>query len=482
MVFSSIPFLFFFLPATLLIYFLVPSKLKNLILLLLSLFFYAWGEGIYLVLMLVSIGANYLGGILLETQEAIRRRALLIFMVTFNLLLLGYFKYANFIVLNLGAALSSIGIDPLSLQPVHLPIGISFFTFQALSYIFDVHRGKTPAQKQIIDLALYIALFPQLIAGPIVRYTDIARQLQQRRFELQLFCSGVERFIFGLCKKILLANPLAEIADSIFAIPGAELSPSVAWLGAFCYTLQIYFDFSGYSDMAIGLGRIFGFRFLENFNYPYISRSIREFWRRWHISLSSWLRDYLYIPLGGSRLGQGRTAFNLLLVFALCGFWHGANWTFLVWGLYHGFFVLIERGPFGRLQKSLWRPLGHLLTCLIIIIGWVIFRSETLPEAYAFLLAMAGQDGQDGKTLEFLFSLNGKQKTELIAATLLAMPIYPWLKELQAWLKARLWPKIYGGILITSSCAQFILSLILLYFALISLAAGAYNPFIYFRF
>ncbi len=308
MVFSSITFLFFFLPAVLMPYLAAGAKYRNILLLAASLLFYAWGEGVYLLVMLASIGINYLGGRLIGTASSLSaRRVWLILSIAFNLLLLGYFKYANFITDNLNILLAAANLEAVELSPVRLPIGISFFTFQALSYIIDVFRKEVKPQNSVFNLALYISLFPQLIAGPIVRYHDLEDQISTRRTAVADLANGIERFIFGLSKKVLLANPVGEIAARIFALPESELTTPLAWLGAAAYTLQIYFDFSGYSDMAIGLGRMFGFRFLENFNYPYTAKSIREFWRRWHISLSTWFRDYVYIPLGGNRYGSIRT-------------------------------------------------------------------------------------------------------------------------------------------------------------------------------
>jgi len=345
MLFSYPTFLFGFLPIILTLYFLSPWKAKNAILLTASLFFYAWGESFYVLVMIVSILSNHAFGIRIGRlsselpNENKKRKILLAYGVAVNLLLLGWFKYANFLFENINVALNWIDVDPIVIKDVHLPLGISFFTFQAISYLVDVYRNVTPAQPSRYKLGLYISLFPQLIAGPIVRYHDVAGQIEIRTHSIELFSSGVQRFVFGLAKKMLVANPLGLVADTVFAQSASDLSSPVAWLGIISYSLQIYFDFSGYSDMAIGLGRMFGFRFLENFNYPYISKSIQEFWTRWHISLSTWFRDYLYFPLGGSRCSSTRTYINLIIVFFLCGFWHGASWNFIVWGLIHGFFL-----------------------------------------------------------------------------------------------------------------------------------------------
>ena len=483
MVFSSITFLFFFLPTVLLLYQFSGKRTRNVLLLAASLFFYSWGEGVYVMLMVISILINYSGGLLIANpRPAAGRRFFLVLSVALNLLILGFFKYAHFIADNLNLVFSYCSLPAIELAPVRLPIGISFFTFQALSYIIDVYRRKELPQKNIINLALYISLFPQLIAGPIVRYNQIADEIENRSVTMNDLAEGIQRFLLGLSKKILLANPLAAIADKIFMLPETELTMTLAWLGALCYTLQIYFDFSGYSDMAIGLGRMFGFHFPENFNYPYISTSIREFWRRWHISLSSWFKDYLYIPLGGSKSGPIRTYINLLIVFLLCGFWHGASWTFIVWGLYHGFFLVLERTPLGAIVGRLWSPARILLTFLLVMFGWVIFRSDTLPGAIQYMSVMAGggQKGFDASLLSLY--LDSKARFEILMALLLALPLYPWLRRLKQILLQR-WP---GAIKLAVSAsvhlAQLLFFATISYFTVISLAAGVYNPFIYFRF
>ncbi len=352
MVFASPVFLFVFLPLTLLGYFAVPSKFRNVFLLLASLFFYAWGETIYVLIMLASIALNYFFGILIEqgmqAPTGGRGRLALAAGITVNLLLLVYFKYANFLADNLNVSLARLSLPEIALGPVHLPIGISFFTFHAISYLVDIYRRQCTAQRTFVQCALYIALFPQLIAGPILRYRDMASQLISRTVTAAGFSAGIQRFVFGLAKKLILANPLGELADKVFAIPSGDLTAGPAWLGIICYGLQIYLDFSAYSDMAIGLGRMFGFHIMENFDYPYISLSIREFWRRWHISLSTWFRDYLYIPMGGNRGAAWRTYLNLTTVFLLCGLWHGASWNFVIWGLLHGVYLVLERVGFGR--------------------------------------------------------------------------------------------------------------------------------------
>ncbi|MDJ0835629.1 MAG: MBOAT family protein [Acidobacteriota bacterium] len=466
MVFSSIIFLFFFLPLALALYLACPKRLRNLTLLLVSLVFYAWGEGFFVLLMLTSITINYLSGLALE-RFTVRRKLIAGLSIAANLTLLAFYKYAGFLAANLDPALQAIGLPPVGPVQVHLPIGISFFTFQALSYVIDVYRGRAPVQRNPLNLALYIAMFPQLIAGPIVRYGDVAAQITRRVLDRELFASGIRRFAVGLAKKVLIANVLGSAADQIFLRDYTTMDPATAWLGIICYTFQIYFDFSGYSDMAVGLGRMFGFRFLENFNYPYISRSIREFWRRWHISLSTWFRDYLYIPLGGNRTKPLRVYFNLTLVFFLCGLWHGAGWNFIIWGLLHGLLLVIERSGFGRLLGRLWRPLQHLYVLSFVILAWVFFRIETLPDALTYLDAMLNpyHTAQPAPA----FPPGRELLLTLILAAIGSTPIMRafWEKETQ------------GPLL---PAARVLLTGSLLCLCAVYLAAGTYNPFIYFRF
>ncbi|WP_457575170.1 MBOAT family O-acyltransferase [Desulfomarina sp.] len=480
MVFSSVTFLFFFLPATLLAYFF-SGKLKNITLLLSSLFFYAWGENIYVLVMISSIVFNFYCGIAISVRTSEKRSkpgTVLTVGIIFNLSVLFFFKYSNFIVDSINHFTSIFQFSPLYLSPVHLPIGISFFTFQALSYIVDVYKGHVPAQKNIINLGLYISLFPQLIAGPIVRYHNIASELVHRSVSRDDFSEGVRRFLYGLSKKVLLANPLALTADKIFALSVTDISSPLAWLGAVCYTFQIYFDFSGYSDMAIGLGRMFGFHFLENFNYPYISRSIREFWKRWHISLSTWFRDYLYIPLGGNRYSKTRTICNLFLVFILCGLWHGAAWTFLAWGVYHGFFLILERTLCGNFLNKIWLPIRHIITLIIIIIGWVLFRSDTINDAISYITIMFFPFSETRGNHLSLY-MDSKLIFELFMATLCSFPFYQKFNLLRTCTKTDSATIQLQSIL---SIGELIFLFTLTYFTIISLAAGVYNPFIYFRF
>ncbi|BBD09357.1 MBOAT family O-acyltransferase [Desulfovibrio ferrophilus] len=483
MVFSSSAFLFFFLPLVLLGYYLLPVRLKNLFLLVSSLGFYAWGEVFYVLVMLASIGVNYGSGLLLARAATPRGKKLVLGgAVVFNLGLLGWFKYGGFVVENLNTVLAMIGQQPLPALQLHLPIGISFFTFQAMSYVIDLYRNEVEVQRNPVNLALYISLFPQLIAGPIVRYHDVAAQLRQRRVTLDGFSEGVQRFIIGLGKKMLLANTLGEVADQIMAVAPAELSAPVAWLGIGCYALQIYFDFSGYSDMAIGLGRMFGFHFLENFNYPYIATSIRGFWRRWHISLSSWFRDYLYIPLGGSRVAPWRVMLNLWVVFLLCGLWHGASWNFVIWGALHGLFLVLERTRFGLWLDRCWRPVRHAYVLVVVLVAWVFFRVEALPDALDYIGAMAGLGGVTAKTMAAGTYLPMEKKLMLYAGVLLSIP---WALVL-AWVRENFSGR-YPALLRTPpswglDTVQTLALMSILFLSLLHVASATYNPFIYFRF
>ncbi len=483
MVFSSPIFLFVFLPAVLGLYFLLGRRVRNLFLLVASLVFYAWGEIFYVLIMLVSIGINHaIGRWLGRAEKRRKQRFILATGVVLNLGLLGYYKYANFVVDNVNRVLASLGIDAVDWTPVHLPLGISFFTFQAMSYLIDVYRGESKAQKSVVDVALYIALFPQLIAGPIVRYHDIARQLTDRVVTLKLVNSGAQRFIYGLAKKVLVANPMGLVADQIFAIDGAQLTTPLVWLGLVCYTLQIYFDFSGYSDMAIGLGRMLGFKFLENFNYPYVSQSIREFWRRWHISLSSWFRDYLYVPLGGNRKGSLRTYCNLLVVFCLCGLWHGASWTFLFWGLFHGVFLVLERTGLARVLERMPVAARHLYTLLVVMAGWVFFRTETLTEAGLWFAALGGFAEGSGEIHYLAKYLDAKVALILVLGAVLATPVAARLNRLALARIRRLSGPRLASLASAYACVNLLVLGSLMTLSLMSIAANAYSPFIYFRF
>jgi alginate O-acetyltransferase complex protein AlgI len=387
MVFSTPIFLCLFLPLFAVAYTLLPRK--NLILVVASLFFYAWGEPLFVLLMVAVAWVNYLFGRLVDWHSPYRSRYLAL-AVSINLGVLLVFKYLGFIVENLNYVINGFGLPSWPVPNLPLPLGISFFIFQAITYVVDVYRRHSPPARGFSDVLLYISLFPQLVAGPIVRYKEIAERIRSRHSDWQRVLSGAELFVIGLAKKVIIADSLSVPVDHIFTMPSAELGFGLAWFGAIGFALQIFFDFSGYSDMAIGIGRTLGFDFPDNFNQPYRSRSIQEFWRRWHMTLSRWFRDYVYIPLGGNRLGVARTYLNLLVVFMLTGLWHGASWNFLVWGLIHGMFLIFERIGLGKWLKSAWTPLAHFYTIGLVLVGWVFFRAENIPSAVAFLKVMIG--------------------------------------------------------------------------------------------
>ena len=469
MLFSSMTFIYVFLPIVLLLYLITKKELHNPILLIASIIFYAWGEPKYLVIMLLTIIINYFGAILIENNKQIKKIALILTMLV-NLGFLVYFKYFNFLINNFNDIFHS-NINTLN---IIMPIGISFYTFQALSYLVDVYRGENKAQKDIYKLALYICLFPQLIAGPIVKYHDIEGQINSREVNFDKVLIGVKRFIVGLSKKMLIANTMGIIADKIFIQNPHNFSHSIAWLGSIAYTLQIYFDFSGYSDMAIGLGLIFGFKFMENFNYPYISKSITEFWRRWHISLSTWFKQYIYISLGGNRTGKLKTLRNLGIVFLLTGIWHGAEWTFIIWGIWNGIFIIIEKviniKKFDSKIHTLFvNILRHFYCAIIFIIGWVIFRSDNIKYALDYIMNMFGLLHLSKN--EFLYSFEYYISTIdiiiLFIAILCCMPLFKNI--------------IYNKNKIIKILVNIWL-LILFYLSTITIASNTYNPFIYFRF
>ncbi|MDR1990523.1 MAG: MBOAT family protein, partial [Acidobacteriaceae bacterium] len=427
---------------------------------------------------LASIAFNYWMAIRVDRAHARSEKAaqtLVALAVAVNLFVLLYFKYANFVVDNLNALLGIAGVTPLEIPPVLLPIGISFFTFHAISYVVDVYRRDAIAQKSPVHAALYMLLFPQLVAGPIIRYREISHQLAERRVSLDDFAEGARRFIIGLGKKTLIANSVAGPADKIFSLPAAQLDAPHAWLGIVCYTLQIYFDFSGYSDMAIGLGRMFGFEFPENFRWPYISETIQEFWRRWHISLSSWFRDYLYVPLGGNRVTPARTYGNLVTVFFLCGLWHGASWNFVVWGLFHGAFLVLERLGLARIIKEMPAQIRHVYTLLVVMIGWVFFRADTLGYAWAYLQAMCGHAATEPTPFTMLYFLNTEVVLALVIGIIGSMPIISSARHMKERL-SHAWPA-FGLDLIGA------VALMAVFFAsILQVAAQSYSPFIYFRF
>lgn len=468
MVFSSLIFLFLFLPVTLLIYYISPKKLRNAILLAASLIFYAWGEPLYILIMVFSTVFDYFNAILIDKYRQRKRIARLVFFISIagNLAILGFFKYAGFVVDNMNSLLNW----NIQLAELPLPIGISFYTFQTMSYVVDVYLDKVKVQRNIIALGAYVAMFPQLVAGPIVKYGDIAKQLASRSATLDRFGAGAELFIRGLAKKVLLANNIGLLWSSVKAEPIAELSMLSAWLGITAFTLQIYFDFSGYSDMARGLGKMFGFDFLENFRYPYISKSVTEFWRRWHISLGSWFREYVYIPLGGNRHGIMKQLRNVLIVWFLTGLWHGASWNFIVWGLYFGFFVMIEKLFLLRWLERCWAIVGHMYTLLIVVVGWVLFEMNSLPAALHYVGAMLGFNGNGFADRQALYALS----TNAVLLTVLVLCATPLPQQALTYIKRR-W----------SLASAIVISVI--YFLFLSLSTAylvhdSYNPFLYFRF
>jgi len=483
MVFSSPIFVFLFLPLVFTVYFVAPKNVRNVVLLVVSLLFYAWGEGKYVSVMLLSIGFNHFAALVLTHRKSTRSaKWILTIAVVVNLFLLGILKYASFATYNIGLVTV---IPPFALEIIsdmRLPIGISFYTFQAMSYVIDVYRRDISAEHNLLNTALYISFFPQLIAGPIVRYSEMAYQLVNRRLTTAEFAYGVRRFIVGISKKVLLANPLAITADQVFSRPLDALSFGIAWLGVICYTLQIYFDFSGYSDMAIGLAHMFGFRFPENFNYPYISQSVREFWRRWHITLSNWFRDYLFIPLGGSRGTTVRTYFNLLIVFALCGLWHGPSWTFVFWGLFHGTFMVLERIALDRWLALAWPLVRHVYTLLVVMVGWVFFRSDSFDQAQVFLSQMFSIRILPFDTA-FMALLTPGLIVVVSAATLLSAPVPAnWLNSHYFRSTALVADRaVIAGEATSTFLGDLMLS-ILLVASLMFVAADTYSPFLYFRF
>lgn len=466
MLFSSTIFVFMFLPIVAVLYLLVRKELRNYVLLLASLLFYAWGEPNYLAIMLLTILVNYVGAVCIgASQKEWARRLCLALTVLVDLGILFYFKYFNFVVENINAAFHA-NID---LIKVVMPIGISFYTFQALSYVVDVYRREVEAQRDVCKLALYIALFPQLIAGPIVKYHDVEDQIDNRKESFDKVAYGVKRFIIGLAKKMLIANTLGAVADKVFSQAADTVHPLMAWVGAIAYSLQLFYDFSGYSDMAIGLGSIFGFKFLENFNYPYISKSITEFWRRWHISLSTWFKEYLYIPLGGNRCSKVRNYGNLFVVFLLTGFWHGAAWNFIFWGLWHGVFIIFEKlTGWHKAEGGKWlNGAKHLYTMLVFVVGWVMFRADTMGQAWAYLKNMFGLVHEHHDCYNLIYYVDNIELIAFGAGILCAMPIFRGMLGVKnKWILA----------------AVNIWLMILFLLSVSSIAASTYNPFIYFRF
>ena len=467
MVFSTPIFMFYFLVLTLFLYYIVPRRGRNVVLLVSSLFFYWWGERAYVSIMFLSTAIDYTHGLLVERCKARGNdkgaKMAVASSIVFNLALLCFFKYWDFIA----GSLQSVGLTFMPVLGVHLPIGISFYTFQTMSYTIDVYRGDARAQRNILNFGTFVTLFPQLIAGPIIKYKDLGDQIDRRDYSADKFSSGVQIFMVGLAKKLLIANNVGMLWDSYKAMAPSELTVAGAWLGVLAFTFQIYFDFSGYSDMAVGLGRMLGFEFLPNFNYPYISKSITEFWRRWHISLSTWFREYLYIPLGGNRRGKGRQVFNLLVVWAATGIWHGANWTFLFWGLY--FFVLLMVEKFLLLKPLEKAPaiVGHIYTMFFVMVSWAIFAIEDLGHLASYLRVMFGLGGvplADGTFGYYLTSFLPVLCVAAVASTPLGRAIYRGMGTRAQQVACTV--LVAAGLLV---CTAY-------------LVAGTYNPFLYFNF
>jgi alginate O-acetyltransferase complex protein AlgI len=478
--FDSPVFLFLFLPASLALYHAIPEKGRGTLLLGLSLFFYAWGDTYSLWVLLCSILVNYVFGLIIErTEPGKSRKIQLALVVTLNVALLSYYKYLKFLILNL----SALGIGPgndIDFTGWHLPLGISFFTFAAIAYQVDIYTENSRAEKNLLAFGLYVSHFAKIVAGPIVRYRDAAGTFRARPLTLQGFSEGVVRFVVGLGKKALVANPAATFANEAFT-RADSLDMPTAWLGLLAYTIQIYFDFSGYSDMAIGIGRMLGFRFVENFDYPYISQSIQEFWRRWHMSLSTWFRDYLYIPLGGNRVSKARTYCNLVVVFLLCGLWHGASWNFIVWGGYHGLFLAAERAGIDRVLKGMWRPLRHFYAVLVIMVGWVFFRAEDLTQALHYLRALFSFS--IGLYDYFAMAFLNRQVWAVIAAGVIgSMPIPALFRQMRARIETSGDGLLLSFYDLNCSIVAVAFVLLVLIASSMALAINTYAPFIYARF
>lgn len=472
MVFSSATFLFLFFPVTLIFYNLKlfkdrdrETEKKNIVLLIMSLIFYAWGEPVYIILMLLSIFYNYNAAIDIDSYigNPRKKKAVFIFAVLFNIFILGFFKYYGFAV----ESINSIFSLSLPVREIPLPVGISFYTFQVLSYVIDVYRGDVKAQKKLVPFAAYISMFPQLIAGPIVQYRDVEKQLADREVTTEKFAAGIMFFVKGLGKKVIFANTVGAVYTEILGMETASLSVTTSWIGIICYTLQIYFDFSGYSDMAIGLGKMLGFDFIQNFNFPYKATSITDFWRRWHISLSSWFRDYVYIPLGGNRKGTVRTILNILVVWSLTGLWHGAAWNFIAWGAFYGILLIAEKYVFARLLEKIPVFIRYIMTMLIVMIGWVFFSAENLSSALSYIKSMFGLYGNafTDSTSRYLLSENIFSVSVMILCATGVFALLPRVKNFR-----------FNTILMSAGyIGIFIL-------CIIYLISETYNPFLYFRF
>lgn len=470
MVFSSIPFLFFFLPVFLVLYYLLPFKYKNYLLLLFSLVFYAWGEPIYILLMVFACGVDYSNGRLIEKHRnsPLKKKILLFISIFVNLSMLGFFKYADFLIDFINYVMN-LSIQPLGLE---LPIGISFFTFQTMSYSIDVYRDNVKVEKNFLTYLAYVSMFPQLIAGPIVRFSTVNEELHERTIDFKGFSNGIFRFMEGLFKKVLIANNIGLLWDTISVMPSASVAS--AWLGAVAFTLQLYFDFSAYSDMAIGMGEMLGFHYLENFNYPLIARSVTDFWRRWHISLSTWFRDYLYIPLGGNRKGKMKQIRNILVIWAVTGLWHGAAWNFVLWGVYYGILLVLEKFVWGNILSKLPKVLQHLYTIFIVLVGFVIFVFDDFTYLGNFLKLMFGVNGNPIIDNTFLYYIMN-YGIFLLTAIIFSAPLFPFLRNHFLAISNKKGKVLVAGI----TAVTYIILLVLTTSYLVS---NTYNPFLYFRF
>ena len=471
MVFSSITFLFRFLPIFFICYFLSPGRVKNLVLFLGSLIFYAWGEPVYVVLMLFSTVSDYIHGRLMEGKRGTRAaKGLLISSLTINLLLLGFFKYADFLI----QSFNTVAGTSIPLLELGLPIGISFYTFQTMSYTIDVYRGDAKVQKNLLDFAVFVTMFPQLIAGPIVKYRQVEERLNNRRPDILAISYGVKRFVFGLAKKVLLANNMGLLWSTVKDLDYGEISVLTAWIGIVAFAMQIYFDFSGYSDMAIGLGAVMGFVFPENFNYPYISKSITDFWRRWHISLSSWFKEYVYIPLGGNRKGLPRQIWNILVVWMLTGIWHGAGWNFLLWGLWFAVFLILEKMFLGKILSELPAFFGHVYTLVVVLVGWTVFELESVRSIGRYLSAMFAVGGRVIWDRQALY-LGREYFVLMLICMIASTPLFS--KAVKGLEKSR---AVYG--LTLYELGEKVIPAVLLLLSIAYVVEASYNPFLYFRF
>lgn len=473
MIFSSLLFLFRFLPAILIVYYFVPRKFRNFILLLFSLIFYAWGEPIYIILMLGSILVSYTGGILIDSfkqknKEKEAKTTFIVFSII-SLSLLVFFKYADFVI----GTINGLTDSGISVLQVTLPIGISFYTFQTLSYMMDVYKGSAEVEKNLITFGTYVAMFPQLIAGPIVQYKTIAKDLQNRKETFNQFSEGIHRFIIGLGKKVLIANNIGLLWNTVQGMACSEIPVLSAWLGLIAYAFQIYFDFSAYSDMAIGLGNMFGFQFLENFNYPYISKSITEFWRRWHISLSSWFREYVYIPLGGNRTVWWKHIRNIMIVWLLTGIWHGASWNFVLWGLYYGILLLLEKFVFGKCLEKIPNIVRHIYCMFFVLLGWNLFASPNLSSGIEYLKSLFGIYGQgfyNGETIYLLLN-------HIVLLIVCTIGCTELPKRIGMWIRDKLKKKELMIVILKN-----VFYIIVLILSVAWLVDASFNPFLYFRF